>query len=393
MTTFGVTPTGFVRKTLADITLEYETKERANIDPNVDVDADAPLGQFNGIVGNSLAEAWEALDDTYHTFDPNAAEGDALVNDALLTGTEKRSSAPSTVTCTLNLDAGASVPGGAIISLNTRDDVRFQLLSTVTNSGGTVANLPGSFECTEDGPIPALAGRLTVIVTPFSGWNSVTNALDASVGHNADNDITLRQRRQQQLALRGGSTLDAIVADLLEIESITDVVPLENNSGRFDADTGLPAHSFEMLIVDDGLTPNNTVAQTIFDSKPGGIKPVGTSSGTAIDANSKAHAVAFSRADNQLVYVILEVSISTLFPEDGEDQITNAVLTKARNTFGVSDDVVGLVLEAAAISINGVVDVTAKIGFSASPTLTDNLTIGLHQIARFDSTRLEITLV
>jgi hypothetical protein len=357
------------------------------------VDADSPLGQVNGIVGSAIAEAWEAQEDTYHGFDEAAAEGDQLVNIALLTGTEKRSAAPSTVTCTINLDAGATAPEGFIVSLSTRDDVRFELTAAVTNPGGSADDLPGVFECLEDGPIPAPAGQLTNIVTPVAGVNSVTNPLDAALGRLADDNITLRQRRRLQLALQGGSTIDAVTADLLEIDSISDVVSLENESDRFDPITGLPAHSFEMMIVDDGLTPDNTVAQTIFDSKPAGIKPRGNSSGTATDSNGKTHTIPFSRADNQLVYIDLELVVSSLFPSDGEEQVETAVLAKVRSTFGIADDVVGLVIESAAISIAGVIDATAFIGFAPGPTLDDNLPIGLHQIARFDSTRLNIEIV
>lgn len=392
--TFGVTPTGFNRKTLADIVLEYETRQRAEMDPNVDVDPDSPVGQLNGIIGNAVAEVWEAQEDTYHGFNPNEAEGDQLVNVSLLTGTSKRGAAPSTVSCTLTLEAGATVPSGAIVSLSTRDDVRFELTVTVNNPSGITATFPGAFECQADGPIPALAGELTVIVTPFSGWLAVTNALDADLGHNADSNITLRQRREQQLTLQGGSTIDAIVADLLEIASIADVVSIENESDHYDPTTGLRAHTFEMMIVDDGLTDNDLIAQTIFDSKPAGISPSGSLTiGQAVDGKGKAHLVPFSRADDQLVWCILEISVSGLFPLNGEQQIIESVLARARNTFGIADDVVGGALEAAAFSIAGVTDATALIGFAPAPTLDDNLPIGLHQIARFDSSRVTVVYV
>lgn len=391
--TFGVTPTGFVRKKVENFKTEWATKQKADMDPNVDVDADSPLGQLNGILANALAEGWEALESVYNSFNPNAAEGNALINAALLTGTEKRGAAPSTVACDINLDAGATAPAGFIVSLDTREDVRFQLIADVTNPGPSTDTLSGEFECLEDGPIEARAGHLTNIVTPVSGVNSVTNPLDAALGHLADDDISLRIRRQQQLALQGGSTVAAIVADLLEIESIADVVPLENTSDHFDPETGLPAHSFEMMIVDDNLTPDDTVAQTIFESNPTGIRAYGNTSGNATDANGKEHVIKFSRADNVLVYIALELSVSGLFPEDGEDQVITAVLAKCRSTFGISDDVVGGAIEAAAFSVAGVVDATAYLGFAPVPTSTDNLPVGLHQIARFDSGRLEISYV
>jgi hypothetical protein len=115
--------------------------------------------------------------------------------------------------------------------------------------------------------------------------------------------------------------------------------------------------------------------------------------GNSNDENGKVHTMLFSRADDQLVWLAVELVVSSLFPEDGEEQVETAILEKARNTFGISDDVIGGALEAAAFSIAGVVDATVYLGFTAGPTSTDNLPIGLHQMARFDSTRIEIEIV
>jgi uncharacterized phage protein gp47/JayE len=391
--TFGVTPQGFNRKTYQDIKASIETKERARIDASVDLDPESVFGQLNGIFGEELAEAWEAAEGAYHSFDPNAAEGESMVNLALITGTEKRTGAVSLVLVLLELEAGTTVPTGSLISLATRDDVRFEILGDVTNAGGSTAQVEAYARCIEDGPVAALAGQLTNIVTPVGGWLAVTNNEDASLGRNADDTITLRYRRQEQLALRGGSTIDGIQADLLEVDTISDCVMLENVTDHFDPLTGLPSHAFEAMIVDDGLTNNDDVAQTIWESKPTGIASFGNTQGEATDMNEEDHVIFFSRAENRLVYVKLQISVSSLFAPDGETKVIEAVLDRARRTFGIADNVVGGALEAAAFGIDGVVDATAYLGFSGGPTLTENLVIGLHQIARFSSTRLLLEIV
>lgn len=393
--TFGVTPDGFNRKTFQDIKSDFEGKQRAQIDANIDVSDETPLGQLNGIVGSALAEAWEGIEGAYHAYDPTAAEGEAMVNVALLTGTTKRGPEPSRVTCTLNLDAGTTVPAGSLIALDTREDVQFELQDDVTNSGGVTADLPGEFACTVDGPVSALATHLTTIVTPISGWNSVTNALDADVGHLADDDIALRQRRVQQLALRGGSTIDAIQADLLQIDTISDVEMLENTTDVFDPVTGLPGRTFEALVIDGGLTPDNDVAQAIFDSKPAGITSFGSSSGTATDPNGDTHVVRFSRPVERLVYVKMQVEATGLFPPvDGEDQVKAAVVARGVNVFGPGDDVTALALAFGAFDVPGVANVPSIfIGLAPAPTLSIPIPIGLHEIAKFDSTRIEVEVL
>ena len=383
--TFGVTSDGFNKKVLADITADFEAKERADIDPNADVDPESPFGQLNGIVGAAVAENWEVLEETYHTFDPNGAEGDALVNISLITGTTKRPATQSIVTVTCNLDAGATAPQGALIAISGREDIEFELDADITNPGGSPDDIEGTATAIDTGPVQALAGQLTVIKTPAAGWNSVTNAADAELGENADNDITLRARRQAQLALQGGSTIDAIAADLLQITTIEDVLMLENTLDHFDPITGLSGHTFEAIISDSGLTPDNTIAQTIFNTKPGGIFSAGEASGIATDKAGKEHTVLFSRGEDRNIYVAMHLAVSSQYPSDGETQVIAAALLKAEQTFGVADDVVALALEVAAFGITGVTNAVADIGFADGPTSAANLPIGLHQRAKFSS--------
>ncbi len=70
--------------------------------------------------------------------------------------------------------------------------------------------------------------------------------------------------------------------------------------------------------------------------------------------------------------------------------MTAAILAKG-DELGVGDDVVALVIRAAALSISGVLDVpTFAIGFAPSPTLDANLTVGVRARAAFDATRVSL---
>ncbi len=103
---------------------------------------------------------------------------------------------------------------------------------------------------------------------------------------------------------RGGAAVDAVRADLLAITDDDGAKPVlqcsvfENITDDFDS-LGLPPHSMEALVF-DGLTPsveNDTIAQTIWDSKPGGVRMVGNTSGTATDSEGNPHTIYFSRPD------------------------------------------------------------------------------------------------
>ena len=396
MTDYGVTPQGFNKKTLEILLSDIAAAQRATFGEAFDTSTSTPQGQLNGTFASALAEAWELLEAAYHGFDPDAAADYLLTVLAGLTGTERRPAAPSTVALTLNLNAGATVNAGALIAHASRPDIVFELDAPVTNGGGSPASFPGTATCTRTGPVPALAGSLTVIVNAVSGWNTVTNPTDAVEGRDVDNDILLRQRREAQLALRGGSTAAAIRADLLDVASepalatVRDVSVLENTTDSVVS--GAPPHSIEVLI-DDGDTPSvddDLIAQIIFDGKAAGIATYGAESGTATDENGDTHTINFSRAELKPVYIDVALTTTDAFPVDGAAQVKQALIDAGAN-YRIGDLVIALHLRAAALSVAGVIDVpTFELGFSASPSGTANLDPGLRARATFDSTNITI---
>lgn len=397
MTDFGVTPQGFNKKTLADILTSIGDRQRGVFGAAFDTSTSTAMGQLNGTFASEFAEAWEVLEEAFHGADPDAAADYLLTVLAGLTGTARRPAAGSVSRRQkLNLNAGATVNAGSLIAHSSRPDILFATDTTVTNSGGVAADFEITATCTQTGPISALAGSLTVIVNPVSGWNSTTNMIDASLGRDVDSDIVLRQRREAQLALRGGSTVGAIRADLLDTETnpelvdMRDVAVLENTTDSIV--DGMPPHSFEALI-DDGDVPtidNDLIAQIIWDGKPAGIQTTGSSSGTATDENGDAHTVYFSRVTLRPVYQDIQLTTTDDFPVDGAN-LVKAALVAAGADYRIGDLVIALHLRAAALSVTGVIDVPVfELGFSASPSGTANLSPGARARATFDSTNITI---
>jgi hypothetical protein len=403
MTDFGVTPTGFNRKQLTDILSDITTKQRAAFGELLDTATATELGQLNGTFASGLAECWELAEGAFHAYDPDAASDYALTSIAGLTGTVRRAAKASTVLLTLNLNAGATVPAGSIVQHSSRPDIRFTTDTLVTNSSGVAAYFPASATCKQTGPIGAIAGSLTVIITPASGWNAVTNSADAIAGRDVDNDITLRQRREDELALRGGSTVSAIKADLLDIENrpgldgINSAEVLENTGDSPDAN-GLPPHSFEAIIDDfeqDGVThqvadPNN-IAQAIWESKPGGIPSYGGSSATAIDSTGANQTVRFSYITPRPVYFALTIARTSEYPIDGDAQVKAAIVAKGA-TLKAGGDVIALVFKALPLGVAGVSDVTAlTLGFAPAPVSSANLAVAVRERATFSSLNIVLT--
>ena len=80
MTTYGVTPAGFVRKPLAAILDDLETRAASPdvFGPGVIQTPESPLGLLNAHLASIAATAWEIAEATYQSLDPSQAEGARL---------------------------------------------------------------------------------------------------------------------------------------------------------------------------------------------------------------------------------------------------------------------------------------------------------------------------
>lgn len=397
----GVLPEGFVIKTLAEVRADIVARlvESPDVGPSQDYSDTDPLGQVISSLASEIAEVWELGYAVHTSGDPEGALDVALDQLLALSGSERIDARASTVTCTLNLDAGTLVPAGSLISVDGRPDIQFALDVDVENTGGTTEDFDGEFTCTVEGPIGANAGTLTVIDSAVSGWNSVTNPADAIRGRNAASNVEFRQRWADERARSGSTTVGAIRAALLdtettpEFETIEKVLVLQNKTTAYDAN-GLPPKSVE-AIVDDGAIPSvddDLIAQVLWDrGSAGGIDTHGTESGTATDSEGFPQTMRFSRVTRREIYIEIEVETSPAFPTDGVTKLKTK-LAEVGNLYDVSEDVIAQFIKLQAFSIAGVVDVPAfAIGFAVDPVDEDNLSIGYRERAVFDTTRIEVT--
>lgn len=74
MSTYGVQPTGFVRKNLATILSEIEQQMVTEFGPGVIQTPQSPFGQLNGLLADAITELWEIGLQAYQARDPDQAE-------------------------------------------------------------------------------------------------------------------------------------------------------------------------------------------------------------------------------------------------------------------------------------------------------------------------------
>lgn len=395
--TFGVTAAGFVRKTLNDILSEIKSDQLADMDPDLDVADESLLGQLNAIHARQLSLAWEALEACYLGFDPEAAEGRLLESICKITGTFRPAGVASEVDLQCDVDAATVlVAGEAFAAIDVQPDVRWTPKVTFTSPSDGVHTV--RFVSERTGPVSAAAGSITVIATPVVGWNSVNNGLDATPGSNVENDEELRLRREVELATTGSTTVRAIASDLLQAfpAGIQNLDVFENDTDETDGD-GRPPHTVEALIYDGdpSTLDDDEVAGIIFEAKAGGVGTYGTETGTVaivVNGVTSTREVMFSRPAILTTYLTLTLATGQGYV--GDAAVKAYVASECNKRFGPGKDVIKSVVQSMPLALAGVEDVTAiTLGFAPAPVGTSNLAVGVREIARFDTTRIAVTVV
>lgn len=393
---WGLTTAGFVAKTHEQILAEIEEQQKAQISAELNVKA-GPTHQLNGIFSSKVRELWELAAAVDAAGDPDRASGASLDAVSALRGTDREAATKSRVTATVTLGASMTLPAGSIASVDGTPTSRFVTLVDVTSV--LAGDYSVAMEAETAGPVAANSGTLTEIETPVSGWSAITNDEDAVLGTVIEVDADLRARSEDELAGAGTSPADAIRADLLDIEGVQTVQVFQNLTLVTDGD-GVPGKSVEAVVYDgsdDGsIVSDDAIAQVLWDSVAAGISTHGSSSGTATASDGTEHTMYFSRPSVRPVYVnaTLDVALSRGWDTDsGEDLVKGAIVDTGCATFGSGDDVIRRRLEAGAMTIGGVIDLTAfTLGFSASPVGTSNLTISRRELATFDTGRVNLTI-
>ncbi len=437
---YGLLSTGFVAKTLPVIRDEINTAIRGYFGASLDMSDRSPLGQFAGIFAEREALLWELLEAVYLASDPDAATGNALAVLCSITGTIPNPARASTVTLTLTGTPATIVPSGsraqdpstlalfatdasatlatltawaistayAIGDRRTNASRAYECITAGTSAGaggpttstsditdGTVhwrylgegtGAVDAEATCTVTGPTVAVADAISEIDTPVSGWTSVKNLLDADVGADEEADEILRPRRALELASAGGSTDDAIRAEVLQIDGVTACTVFSNRTDTTDSE-GRPPHSFEVLVQGG---EDQDIWDTILANLPAGSASYGLEAGTSDDSQGVAQDVYFSRPDEVEIYIIANVDYDAdEYPVDGDDQIKAAIVAWG-DTLKAGRNAVAAGVSAQVFTIAGVLDVEILIDDAPAPASSATVSIGAREIAVYDTSRITV---
>lgn len=268
----------------------------------------------------------------------------------------------------------------------------------------------GQFSADDTGSIPAPISTLIDIVTPVSGWNSITNYVAGVTGTAQETDEELRARMRSNQGVRGGGTDEAIKARLLQnVDGVVDVSVISNRTNSVDGE-GRPAKSFE-VIVDGGV--DQEIADEMWLSIPSGIEMYGNETETVIDSQGQTQTIKFTRVEEVYIWLEIDITLTTeeVFPTNGTDTIKDEIILWAE---GGTDPDTGEVIEPEAVigkdvfyqrinipvfKVSGIATVVIRTATSATPAgppgayTSANVTISSREIADYAKNRITVGIV
>ena len=402
---YGVTDEGFNLKRLNDILESLQARLVVITDPTTGetlnpVDANDPLVQVVNAISDDIAVAWEQANLAYNQFDPLKAVGAGLAGLVQLNRLRKKAGTTGTAAVIVTGTPAKVIPAGKQIS-DINGTITWSLPEITIGGGGTAAAIA---TCDIIGDIPALAGTLVKIITPFDGWTAVNNPGDAVSGTDEETDTELRTRQQVSTSNTADTVIESLYAGLIGLDDVTFVRVYQNLTLVVDS-RGIPAKTIAPVVVGGD---DDEIANIMFERGGLGVDSYGTTEVLGIiDNQGVEYPQRFSRPAGIDAYVDIEIAIIdvNLFPADGVDQIKAAILLYAaegasgldlppgydQDGYTAGQSVYASELYTPTNSIPGHQIISLDVGI-VSPAVDQSIPIEWDEIAAFDSIRISIVV-
>jgi len=378
--------TGLVIDRYDDTKAKFDADLKAAFGDGIKLGADSVFGQISAIVSERVSDQNELIELVAGIFNSNSAAGVFLSQLLKLNGLDRNEAEFSTVALDITANtAGASIAIGAKVS-DPNVGEKFAIDAAVTLAPGETKTV--SATAVNPGSISAPAGTLTKIENPTYGWESVTNASDASLGALEESDTDARIRRDIAASATGTSNAAAIRSAVLEVDGVDLAKVYENKSSITDS-RGIPPHS--IWVVARGGTDAD-LAKVIFEKTGAGCGWKGATTFSYSDPiTGETYDVKFSRPTEVPIYVTYVLQKYGTYPSNGDDLIVentvkffngefylNGVLVQP---FGLDDDVIASRLYTAANTVPGHKILEVYIGTAVGPLSSIDVSIGPDQLA------------
>lgn len=353
-------------------------------------------------------------------FDPQYAEGrfqDALAEIYFLT---RKPAVSTAVTATLGGLPGTVIAAGTL-AYDTSGNTYVLLGSVTIGSGSTISS---SWQNQQTGPIACPSATLTRVGQSISGWDTITNSSDGTLGNVVESRADFEFRRENSVALNGRGTCPSIYANVFEVSNVLDCFVIDNPTGVTDSadptsqgtrnPTNYPLAPHSVYVAVVGGNDQN-VANAIWGKKDVGASysanPNGTpvpgegsvSTQTVVDTSGYSfpqptYKVSFIRPGALPIFFAVSIANTPNLPGNIDTLIQNAIIAQFNGENGNARARIGSAILAAtfyaAVAAIGsylvLLDIT--VGTSASP-VGDDVQVGIDQTPTLSSGDISVVLV
>jgi uncharacterized phage protein gp47/JayE len=362
MPTYGVTPTGFVIKPVAAIKESIFARLRAVFGDAFEDSADSLDGQFVAAFADEVGQLWEVNGATYRSLDLLSAVDDALDNIGSITAGRRLRAQRSTVTATVTLNAGVTLPAGSVASVEGNTAARFRTLAAVTNGGGSPDDFEVEMEAETTGQLAAPGDTLTVIETPVIGWTAITNDDPADLGRSDETNPEYAARIAASTSASASPTHRGLLVALAAVDGV-DAVRI-----FFDR-----RDHWVRAVVMGG--DDQAVGDALWHAHALGIGLVGGTEVTVVDDNGDDQTVNFDRP----IESPCAVEITATFDSTYVNGSLGTAVAAFFAALTIGEPVLISRLICALIEVQGVTDITL-IRLSTPPAAS-NFVIAPNEIA------------
>lgn len=270
----GITEDGLSLKSYDDL-LTYAQDGLTSIyavDGNsINFDSETADGQVTNIIAQLGTDVRELATGVYNSFDPDKTP---VQDDRYALNYIYRKGGTFTIqNIDVTVNQTVTLPGldgryddltAAGYTVSDDSGNLWYLIDTVTLTTGTTS-LP--FRSKDYGVFQPTIGTITNQVTKILGVTNVTNSTPpTTLGGQQESNLQFRLRRERSTAVRGQNNNDAMLGQILELNTVTDATLFVNIPGNDDYDSNLPDNSI-WVIVEGGAS--NDIAEVIYQNSTG----------------------------------------------------------------------------------------------------------------------------
>lgn len=329
-----LTSVGFTPKPINEIVDDINLIFIDVFGTDFDTEPSSPNGLFVQQLANKAFENEEFYALIYgDLYNPDVTGSIWLDAIAALNGIYRKPATRSSVQCVVVGSVGTFIPSGFEIQSTNGDLFYNPDPITIDSTGSETA----TFLSIEFGTIPVNANTVNIIVDRVSGWNSVNNPAQGSIGTLRETDYQFRQSRANQLGLQGSGSIASLQGALWQVANVTDAKSLENDSGANITLEGVSMTPYSIYCAVVGGTDND-IGKTILDKKPMGTPMLGNITGVYFNPDAQAnYTYRFQRPDPTDVKLVITAKADNSYPTNIEQLVKASMVANFNGLSGIQD--------------------------------------------------------